>query len=95
MPRTRNSGMVVAREAIVINVGGEPPKYERVEVTHNKTGDRVMINKDEPYDPGDEGIPYAFKAYQKVSATHPAVQANPGAFMPLEDADEELVVSGA
>ena len=93
MPRTRNTGMVVAREAIVINVGGEPPKYERVEVTDRKTGERVTINKDEPYDIGDEGVPYAFKAFQKVSATHPAVEANPGAFMPLEDVDEELVVS--
>jgi hypothetical protein len=86
--------MVVAREAIVINVGAEPPKYERVEVTDRKTGQRVMINKDEPFDPGDEGVPYSFKAFQKVSASHPAVAANPSAFLPIEDVDEELIVSG-
>ena len=90
----RSKGMVVAREAIVINVGGEPPKYEQVEITHNKTGERVKINMDEPSDPGDLGVPYAFKAFQKVSATHPAVQANPGAFMPLEEVEDLELVNG-
>ena len=93
MARTGTKGMVVAREAIVINVGGAPAQFERVEVTNRRTGERVMINKDDPIVEEDPGVPYAFKAFQKVSASHPAVQANPGAFMPLEDVDEELVVS--
>lgn len=88
MPRTRQSGMVVAREAIVINVGASPPEYDKVQITHNKTGERVWINKDEPSVPEELGVPYAFKAFQKVSATHPAVQANPGAFMPLDEVED-------
>lgn len=86
--------MVVAREAIVINVGGAPAEYERVQVINKRTGQPAMINKDDPIVEEDPGVPYAFKAYQKVSATHPAVLANPAAFMPLEEVDEpDLVVA--
>jgi hypothetical protein len=81
--------MVVAREAIVINVGGRAPKYEQVTVTDRKTGQKVTINKDEPTDEGDLGVPYAFKAMQRISKNHPAVKANPGAFMPADEVDEE------
>ena len=93
MPRTRNNGMVVAREAIVINVGASPPEYEKVQITHNKTGERVWINKDEPNVPEELGVPYAFKAFQKVSVTHPAVKANPGAFMPLDEVDDPDLIT--
>jgi hypothetical protein len=90
MAPRKSSGMVVAREAIVINVGGRPPKYERVTVTNKRTGEPAVINKDEPEDPGDLGMPYAFKENQKVSRNHPAVKACPGAFLSedeLEDAE--------
>jgi hypothetical protein len=88
------SGLVVARDAIVINVGGKPPKYERVEVTDRRTGQKVMINKDEPSDPGDLGVPYAFKENQRVSKNHPAVKACPGAFIPVDDFDESELLVG-
>ena len=84
-PRT---GSVVAKEAIVINVGGSPPVYEQVQVTDRKTGQPVMINKDEPSDPGDLGVPYAFKEGQRVSRNHPAVKECPSAFVSLEEAEE-------
>ena len=94
MARTKDSGMVVAREAIVINVDARPIEYGKISVRHNKTGDLVTIpNHNDIVDEGDEGMPYAFKAYQKVSATHPAVKANPGAFMPLEEVDEPDLVA--
>lgn len=90
MARTgRLSNMVVAREAIVINVGGRPPKYEQVTVIDRRSGQKVTINKDEPIDEGDLGVPYAFKAFQRVSKSHPAVKAAPGAFMPADEVDEE------
>lgn len=98
MPPTRKSqkGWVVAREASVQIVGATPPVYEQVTVIHNKTGEPVKINKDQPSDPGSEGMPYAFRQYQKVHRSHPAVQANPGAFMDiedLEDSERELVTT--
>ncbi len=86
MPR-KPSGMVVAREAIVINVGGRPPEYDRVQVINKRTGEPAVINKDEPRDPGDLGVPYAFKEGQKVKRSHPAVKECPGAFVPEDDAE--------
>jgi len=80
--------MVVAREAIVINVGARPPKYDRVTVIDRRTNQKVTINKDEPTDPGEEGVPYAFKAMQRVHNDHPAVKAAPGAFIPADEVDE-------
>lgn len=86
----KKSGFVVSREAIVINVGGRPERYGKVAVTDRRTGQRVEIldTDNEPVDPGDLGTPYAFKAYQKVPRSHPAFEANPGAFMEPEDAEE-------
>lgn len=83
-----NTGMVVAREAVVVTVGARAPTYEQVEVTDRRTGNRVMINKDQPSDPGSEGIPYAFRPYQRVARNHPAVKASPGAFIEIEELDE-------
>jgi hypothetical protein len=84
------SNTVVAKEAIVINVGARPPEYDMVRVIDNKTGEPVMIPKDQPTDPGDEGVPFAFKRGQKVSKNHEAVKACPGAFLPLDEAEELL-----
>jgi hypothetical protein len=85
----KGSNLVVAREAVVITVGARPIEYGKLEVRHNKTGELVTIDDHNVMtDEGDEGIPYAFKAFQKVNKKHPAVKANPGAFMPLEEADE-------
>ena len=71
-----NTGMVVAREAVVVTVGARAPTYEQVEVTDRRTGNRVMINKDQPSDPGSEGIPYAFRPYQRVADLPPGTAIN-------------------
>ena len=88
--KTRNSNMVVAKEAIVINVGARPIQYQQAVVTDKRTGERVEIDIHEnpPIDEGDEGMPYAFKAFQRVRKDHPAVKACPGAFMPADEVDE-------
>lgn len=96
---TKDSGLVVAREAVVITVGAKPVEYHTADVRNQRTGEiveGVPLTEAEPKDPGDEGIPYAFKAYQKVRKDHPAVKACPGAFIPYEeltDADRELVTA--
>lgn len=88
----QHKGTVVAREKVVIVVGARPVKYGRVTVTDRRTGDRVEIadTDNQPIDPGDDGVPYVFKAGEKVRASHPAVQASPGAFVALEDASDLL-----
>lgn len=90
--QTKNKGnWVVAKEAIVVTVGARPIEYGKVEVRHNKTGELVEIdNHLQILDPGEQGIPYAFRPYQKVHKSHEAVKACPGAFIPLEDLDEDL-----
>ena len=91
-----NAGMVVAREAVVVIVGARAPTYDQVEVIDRRTSMPVMINKDQPKDPGSEGIPYVFKQYQRVHRNHPAVKESPGSFMDiaeLDDAELELVKS--
>ena len=95
-PRNVNAGMVIAKEAIVIVVGSEPPKFERVTVADRRTGALVEINKDEPYEQGKDGIPYVFKPYQRVPRDHPAVKACPSGFVEVEDltdAEQELIAS--
>lgn len=90
--RDPNSNVVVAREAIVINVDARPVQYGKITVMDRRTGEpKVIDNHNNIVDEGDEGIPYAFKAFQRVNKTHPAVKANPGAFMPVEDADESVL----
>lgn len=96
MPRTRtaDSNMVVAKEAVVIVVGARPIEYGKITVRHNRTGNLETIdNQNDIVDPGDEGMPYAFKENQKVSKNHPAVKECPGAFLPLAEVDESLVLS--
>ena len=103
MAKKNLSGIVVAREAIVIEVGGKPRKYGTVDVTDRKTGEKKTIpytdsNYDQHVDYEEEvqGVPYAFRPMQKVPANHPAVKACPGAFMPLsevDDLDAELLTS--
>lgn len=84
--------MVQAKEAIVVNVDGSPRKYGKITVTNRKTGERETID----YTDGDyerhvdyehevQGVPYAFKAYEKVPASHPAVKANPSAFVAVDE----------
>jgi hypothetical protein len=87
---TRRKGMLVAKEAIVVNVGARPVEYRKIMVTDRRTGERVEIldTDNDPIDEGDEGVPYAFKAFQRVNPDHPAVKANPDAFMPADEVDE-------
>ena len=95
-PRDPNKGMVVAREAVVVIVGARAKTYERITVTHNKTGQEVEMDSDRIDDPGSEGMSYAFKQYQRVHRNHDAVKTSPGSFMPIEDLDDaelELVTS--
>ena len=80
--------MVQAREPIVINVGGTPVEYERRKVFNRKTDQWEEIDVHEHViNEADNGIPYAFKANEKVAKDHPAVKANPGAFAPVDDDD--------
>jgi hypothetical protein len=91
MPGTRTTAnTVVARETVVINVDGRAPERREVTVTDRRTGERVTIldTDNDPVDPGDEGTPFAFKAGERVPKNHPAVKANPAAFMTLEEAEE-------
>lgn len=88
MANSRVSGMVVAREACVVFVGARPPAYEQIEVVHNRTGERVKMNKDLPSDPGSEGTAYTFRQYQKVPKTHEAVKTSPGSFISIDELTE-------
>jgi hypothetical protein len=82
--------MMVAREAIVVVVGAKPIVYGEITVTHNRTNERVTIpNQNEIVDEGDDGIPYAFKANQRVRKDHPAVKTCPGAFIPADEVDPD------
>jgi hypothetical protein len=84
--------MMRAKEAIVINVGGSPRQYGKITVRSRRTGEMETIDYTDgdferhvDYVPEDNGVPYAFKAYEKVPASHPAVKENPGAFVPDDD----------
>ncbi|HEY7730250.1 MAG TPA: hypothetical protein VH950_05030 [Gaiellaceae bacterium] len=94
--RDPNKGMVVAREAVVVTVGAKPITYEQITVTDRRTGQQVTMDSDRVLDPGSEGIPYAFKQYQRVARSHAAVKTSPGSFIEideLDDAELELVSS--
>jgi hypothetical protein len=84
--------VVVAREAVVVNVGGRPRKYGRVVVKDNRTQQEVEIDDTDnpPLDEGDPGMGYAFREGQRVRASHPAVRACPSAFRPLDATDALL-----
>ena len=82
--------MVVARDAIVINVDGRPIEYGEIEIIDRRTNAKVTIpNQNQVVDEGDEGTPYAFKAHQRVHKSHPAVKACPGAFVDADNFDED------
>jgi len=86
--------MMVAREDIVVVVGAEPPTYGEVELVHNKTGEKVTRTETTiVLDEGKPGVSYAFKAFQKVPSSHPAVKDCPGGFMPLDDVDEMVAAA--
>jgi hypothetical protein len=83
------SQQMVAREACVVTVGARPVEYGKITVRNNRTGNLETIdNQNDVVDPGSEGIPYAFRAFQKVSSNHPAVKDSPSSFMPLDEVDE-------
>jgi hypothetical protein len=85
----KKSNLVVARDAIVITVGARPIEYGTITVINQKTGlEETIDNHNVMVDEGDEGVPYTFKAFQKVNKNHVAVKACPGAFMPLDEVDE-------
>jgi len=89
--RNPNDNMVVAREAIIINVGARPIEYGTITVQDRKSGEfKTIPNQNNVVDGGDEGQPYAFKAFQRVNKNHPAVKENPGAFMPADEVDETV-----
>lgn len=89
MAQQKKKGLVVAKDAIVVVVGAKPVEYGKVRTFDRRRDEWVEIdNQDVIVDPGEPGVPYAFRPYQKVSAKHPAVLANPSAFMPLDDLDE-------
>lgn len=90
--RAKNPNVVVAREAIVINVGARPVEYGRITVRDRRTSEMVEIadTDRDPIDEGDEGTPYAFKAFERVRKDHPAVAACPGAFVPLDEVDPDF-----
>ena len=91
MARPRSgSNTVVCREAIVINVGGHPAEYHIATVLNRRTDQmqQVPLTEVAPRVEEDPGTPYAFKAGERVHKTHPAVLANPGAFMTPEEAAE-------
>ena len=91
MARATKTAYVVAREAIVVNVGGKPAVYGKVTVTDRRTQQRVTIPDTDspPLEEEEVGIAYAFKERQKVPTDHPAVAACPGAFIPLDQAEAE------
>jgi hypothetical protein len=85
----KSTSKVESIQAIVVNVGGRPPVYQKQIVRDRHTGllEEIELSAIEapPIDEGDPGVAYAFKANEKVPADHPAVQACPGAFRPVED----------
>jgi hypothetical protein len=96
MPPKRSSSWLVARDAIVVNVGARPIKYGQIKVRDRHTGEvKTIDNQNDIVDSGDEGMPYAFKQNQRVSKNHPAVKACPGAFIPAEDVDESELLPAA
>jgi hypothetical protein len=83
----KKNSKVEARDTVVVVVGARPIEYVKRIVRDRHTGKLVEIDIHEvpPVDEGDEGIPYVFKAGEKVRRDHPAVEACPGAFREIED----------
>ena len=78
-PSPATSGVVVAKEAIVVVVGARPRKYGRIVVKHKRTQQEVEIDDTDnpPIDEGDIGTDYTFREGQRGRADHPAVLACP------------------
>lgn len=93
--KPRTAGFVYAREAIVIVVDARPPEFRKMTVRDRRTNELVEIDDTEsdPVDPGDPGVPYVFKAFQKTRKNHPAVKANPGAFLSEDEVEEDDIVT--
>jgi hypothetical protein len=79
-------GKLRAKEACVIVVGARPIEWQKRIVRDNRTGKLADIDMHElpPVDEGDQGMSYAFKPNEEVSADHPAVLDAPGLFAPLD-----------
>ena len=93
MPNTSTDvEVVIAREAVVVVVGARPRVYGRITVKDRRTGLDVEIDDTDnpPLDEGDLGLSYAFREGQRVRASHPAVEACPGAFRAVDAVDEIL-----
>ena len=90
----RISNMVVARETMVVVVGARPPAWKIARVYNRKTEtyDDVPLTEYDPVDPGDDGVPYAFKAGEKVPRNHEAVKASPGSFISLDEAEDRNLI---
>ena len=90
----RHSNMVVARETMVVVVGARPIEYRTAKVRNRKTDEivEVLLHEAEPLDQGDEGVPYAFKAGEKVPRNHEAVKSSPGSFISLDEAEDRDLV---
>jgi hypothetical protein len=66
-------------------VGARPIEYPKKIVRDRHTGKLLEIDLHEAplVDEGDEGTPYVFRRGEEVRADHPAVKANPSAFVPI------------
>jgi hypothetical protein len=81
MAATQNR-YVVAREAILVNVGGRPPEWRQAVVKNHRTQqlEVVTLTEEDPIDPGDLGMPFAFSKGELVERDHPAVIDCPSGF---------------
>jgi hypothetical protein len=84
--KTKEVGKVRTKLACVITVGASPVVWEKRIVRNRHSGKLVEVDLHElpPLDPGDEGIPYAFRAGEEVAADHSAVLDAPGCFVPVD-----------
>ena len=91
--RSAYDQVVVAREAVVIEVGAVSRQYGRVTVTDRKTEQKVEIDDTDnpPLVEEQPGRVYAFREGQRVRRDHEAVEANPAAFRPLDPPIDALV----
>jgi hypothetical protein len=84
--KTKEVGKVRTKLACVITVGASPVVWEKRIVRNRHSGKLVEVDLHElpPLDPGDEGIPYAFRAGEEVAADHSAVLDAHGCFVPVD-----------
>lgn len=84
-----NAEVVVAKEAIVVNVDGRPAEYATITVKNRRTGieETIFDTDNPPIVEEDVGTAYAFAQGQRVRADHPAVLACPNGFRPIDATD--------